>query len=158
MPRRELRGAIYIVVSAFSEPTPDHDENSNQTLSGSAQMISAFCRAAGQVSKIPNTRGHGNPQSLRENNNKKSTQKFGSGCAENSIFWEWRFFSAHRRAADSANCLAVAIFIPELVAPSLGRASGMVAVLESKTHGNGCLTVLIVWCSLEGRRGRAGVD
>ena len=67
-------------------------------------------------------------------------------------------FSAHRRAADSANRLAVAIVIPELVAPSLGRASGMVAVLESKTHGNGCLAVLIVWCSLEGRRGRAGAD
>ena len=109
-------------------------------------MISAFCRAAGKLSKIPNTGGHGNPQrGLRENNNKKLTQKFGSGCAETSTFWQWRFFSAHRRAADSATCLAVAIFIPEPAAPSLGRASGVVAVLESKTHGSDCLIVLITF-------------
>ena len=57
----------------------------------------------------------------------------------------WLFFSAHRRAADSAICLAVAIFILELVAPSLERASGMVAVLESKTHGSDCLIVLITF-------------
>ena len=125
---------------------PDPDENPNQTPSGSAQMISAFCRAAGKLSKIPNTGGHGNPQrGLRENNNKKLTQKFGSACAETSAFWQWRFFSAHRRAADSAICLAVAIFLLELVAPSLERASGMVAVLESKTHGSDCLIVLIAF-------------
>ena len=53
----------------------------------------------------------------------------------------WLFFSAHRRAADSATCLAVSIFILELVAPPLERASGIVAVLESKTHGSGCLIV-----------------
>ena len=87
-----------------------------------------------------------NPQrGLRENNNKNLTQKFASIYAETSTFWQWRFFSAHRRAADSATCLAVAIFILELVAPSLERASGMVAVLESKTHGSDCLIVLIAF-------------
>ena len=76
----------------------------------------------------------------------------------NVDFWELRFFSAHRRAADSVNCLAVCIFIPELVASSLGRASEVVAVLESKTHGSACLAVLIALCFLEGRRGRAGAS
>ena len=96
--------------------------------------------------KIPTTGGYENPQrGLREINNKTSTQKFASGCAENSILWKWRFFSAQRRAADFANCLAVAIFIPELAVPFLGRASGMVAVLESKTHGSDCLIVLITF-------------
>ena len=105
-----------------------------------------------------------NPQrGLRENNNKKLTQKFASIYAETSTFWQWRFFSAHRRAADSAICLAVAIFILELVAPSLERASGMVAVLESKTHGSDCLIVAITLITERGsftqkpKAGRADV-
>ena len=103
-------------------------------------MISAFCRAAGKVSKIPNTGGHGNPQrGLRENNNKKLTQKFGSACAETSAFWQWRFFSARRHAADSATCLAVAIFILEPAAPSLGRALGAVTAASRSGRALGVL-------------------